>query len=228
MPIIEVNRINLYYEIHGSGEALILIAGLGVDHKIFNSMLSELSQKYKVIVFDNRGAGLSDKPKESYLIEDMSNDVLELLKKLSIEKANVLGLSMGGRIALNLAIEHPEIIEKLILVSSTTYTKKTKMIFSKMIKFIRAKFSKSEQPYYSFKNQLEASRSFNCSDRIENIKSPTLILYGNKDKRLPKNSVEYTHNKIRNSKVIEFKGGHLFFLFKNEEIISEIKNFLSD
>ena len=78
-----------------------------------------LAQRYQVIVFDNRGVGRTDKPDVPYSIEVMAQDTAELMKALAIERASLLGISMGGKIALDLALRYPGRVEKLILVSTS-------------------------------------------------------------------------------------------------------------
>ena len=74
MPYIKVNDIQMYYEIHGDGDPLVLIVGLGTDISEWDGIIRWLAQKYKVLAFDNRGAGRTDKPDTQYSIEMMAND----------------------------------------------------------------------------------------------------------------------------------------------------------
>lgn len=119
MGFIEANGINLYYETHGSGEPLVLIEGLGYSSWMWYKQVEELSKHFKLIIFDNRGVGQSDKPDEEYSIELFANDTVEVLLALNIEKAHFLGVSMGGFIAQEVAIRYPEIVDKLILCSTS-------------------------------------------------------------------------------------------------------------
>src|SRR5579883_3238531 len=96
MPTIKVNDIDIYYEIHGEGKPLVLIGGLGIDLSEIESITHWLAQRYRVLVFDNRGAGRTDKPDVPYSIEMMAQDTEELMNALAIEQASVLGISMGG------------------------------------------------------------------------------------------------------------------------------------
>jgi len=118
MPKAKVNEIELYYEVHGpeEGEPLLMIAGLGHSSAIWFLQVPEFSKHFKTIIFDNRGVGNSDKPDEPYSIAMMAADALGLLDHLGIERAHVLGASMGGYIAQELAIEHPERVRKLVLL----------------------------------------------------------------------------------------------------------------
>lgn len=114
----EVNNTRLYYEITGKGNPLVLIHGLNLNHQMWNPQLKELSKHYKVIRYDLRGYGKSANPKESEPYSDHT-DLKTLLDHLNISKTNLLGLSMGGGVAINFTIEHPEYVSSLIPVDSS-------------------------------------------------------------------------------------------------------------
>ncbi len=117
MPKTKVNDINIYYEIHGDGFPLVMIMGLGADIMWWEPELLEgFAKNFKVIVFDNRGAGRSDKPANNYSIKLFADDTIGLMKVLGIEKAHILGVSMGGMIAQEIAINYPNMVERLVLV----------------------------------------------------------------------------------------------------------------
>ncbi len=225
MPTVIVNGIRLYYELHGEGQPVLLIAGLGMDITAFELITGRLSQKYQVLAFDNRGAGRSDKPDIPYTIEMMADDTAGLLNALDIKRAHVVGVSMGGRIAMALALQHPELVKSLVLTSTwARSTSKARLYRLKLIRLIPLQriFKKYPQPYYAFVRQLVASSSFDCSDRLDKIHAPTLILHGKKDKIAHLQSEEM-HNSIEGSKTMMFNGGHRFFFWDKHftEVISE-------
>ncbi len=115
MPHIDVNGIRMYYEIHGQGDPLFLIMGLRRNAEWWYRQTPFLSEHFKVIAFDNRGAGRSDKQKMDYSIRLFADDTAALMEALKIKKANVLGISMGGYIAQELAINYPDKVRRLIL-----------------------------------------------------------------------------------------------------------------
>ena len=120
MPIIQVNGINLYYNIQGfiENESLLLIAGFDSDSSTWAAMMRSLVKQYQVLRFDNRGVGRSSAPDRPYSIQQMVADAAALLDYLSISQVHVAGHSMGGQIAQELALAHPEKIQSLILLSS--------------------------------------------------------------------------------------------------------------
>jgi pimeloyl-ACP methyl ester carboxylesterase len=115
MPIAKVGGINIYYEIHGTGEPLVLIFGYAGHSGLWFRQIPVLSQKYRVIVFDNRGAGRSDKPDMPYTTAMMAEDTAGLLDAIGIDAAHVFGISMGGMIAQHFALNYPQRVISLIL-----------------------------------------------------------------------------------------------------------------
>jgi 3-oxoadipate enol-lactonase len=114
-----VGGLNMYYEVHGRGKPFLLISGLGSDLNGWVLQIPEFAKKYRVIAFDNRGSGRTDAPDQPYSIAMMAEDTAGLMDALSIEKAHVLGVSMGGYIAQELAIRCPGRVESLILVTTS-------------------------------------------------------------------------------------------------------------
>lgn len=119
MPTIKIRDINLYYEIHGTGEPLVMINGYADNTRHWFRQLPELAQECKVIVFDNRGAGRSDKPDIPYAMQMFAQDISDLLESLKIDAANVYGVSMGGMIAQEFALIYPNKVINLILGCTT-------------------------------------------------------------------------------------------------------------
>lgn len=117
---VKVKDINVYYEIHGQGEPLLLIEGLGYSSWMWFKQIPFFSKEHKVIIFDNRGVGNTDKPDREYTIEMMADDAAGLLKALDIDSAHVLGVSMGGFIAQGLALKFPDMVNRLVLVSTNS------------------------------------------------------------------------------------------------------------
>jgi len=116
VPHVKVNDIQIYYEIHGAGpQTLTMIRGLGADLLAWFAQVPEFSKHFQTIVFDNRGAGRTDKPDGPYSTKQMAEDVNGLLYALNIRRTAILGVSMGGMIAQEFAIQHPEKLSRLIL-----------------------------------------------------------------------------------------------------------------
>jgi len=119
MAIAQVGDINIYYEIHGEGEPLLLITGYGANSQWWYPQIPAFSQEYQVIALDNRGSGRSDKPDIPYTIEMMAEDTAGVLDAVGIDAAHVFGVSMGGMIAQEFALRYPEKVISLILACTT-------------------------------------------------------------------------------------------------------------
>ncbi len=120
MPFANVNEIQIYYEVFGEGPPILMIQGLSANTDWWNPRLTEgLSEELKVIQFDNRGAGRTRTPSEDFSIELLAEDVSNLMDSLGFSSAHVLGISMGGMIAQELVLNHPEKVDNLILCSTT-------------------------------------------------------------------------------------------------------------
>jgi 3-oxoadipate enol-lactonase len=117
MPYANANDISIYYEVHGeSGSPLILIGGYAGDIAGWlPEFVEKLATEHRVILFDNRGTGYSDKPNIPYSMSMFAADTVAVLDALEIEQAHVLGVSMGGMIAQHVGLDHPERVHSLIL-----------------------------------------------------------------------------------------------------------------
>lgn len=232
MPTIRVNDIDMYYEIQGEGEPVVLIAGLNSDHTLYQKLgiIPRLAQSYQVVAFDNRGVGQTDKPDIPYSIEMMADDTAGLLHTLGIKQAHILGTSMGGRIAAALALQHPELVKSLILVSTIVKSLKgTPMTWSRLRVNLMLKIPmiRGPHPYYAAARQLEASRTYDCMDRLNEIHVPTLILHGKRDKSAPYRLAEAMQSGIKGSQMITFQGGHLFFIVRQKQFMKALTDFLN-
>ncbi|MBU2551146.1 MAG: alpha/beta hydrolase [Proteobacteria bacterium] len=119
MPKIQANGIEMYYEVHGRGRPLVFIMGLRRNAEWWYRQIPDLSAAFQVVVFDNRGAGRTDKPAMDYSIPLFADDTAALLDGLGLDCCHVLGVSMGGYIAQELALRHPERVESLVLGCSS-------------------------------------------------------------------------------------------------------------
>jgi pimeloyl-ACP methyl ester carboxylesterase len=115
MGRVRVNGVELNYVEAGTGDPLLLIMGFGGDHLAWAFQVPAFSEKYRVISFDNRGVGQSSVPDIPYSTRMMADDAVGLLDALRIERAHVLGVSMGGMIAQELALNHPRRVRSVQL-----------------------------------------------------------------------------------------------------------------
>lgn len=121
MPNAQLRDIIMYYEEAGSGDPLVLVMGLGGDLQAWALQVPALASHFRVITFDNRGAGRTSAPDRPYSIAGMADDLGRLLDHLGIEKAHILGFSMGGYIAQEFALKYPARVDRLILLATAAH-----------------------------------------------------------------------------------------------------------
>ena len=142
--------INFY--IKGKGRPLILIHPLGLDHRLWDYCIGDLAEHRTLITFDLPGHGLSPVPDNNYSIEDISKNLLESLRLADIDKADFLGLSIGGMILQHFASVNASMVEKLILVDTTfKYSKDWQLNWTE-----RARISREEGLENMLEKLLEA------------------------------------------------------------------------
>ncbi len=115
MPHTDAPGFRMYYEEHGSGFPLLMINGLGSDHLEWLHQLPAFEARFRVVVFDNRGTGKSGVPPGPYTTAEMGDDAAALLRFLGIARSHVLGVSLGGMIAQEVALRHPDLVGGLVL-----------------------------------------------------------------------------------------------------------------
>jgi 3-oxoadipate enol-lactonase len=115
VPHADCNDQRLYYEVHGEGDPLLCVHGLSIDTLGWALQVPSWSSQYRTIVFDNRDVGRSSRASNDYEIADMAADVIALADQLGLERFHLLGLSMGGAIAQELALTHPDRVQTLTL-----------------------------------------------------------------------------------------------------------------
>jgi pimeloyl-ACP methyl ester carboxylesterase len=117
----EVNGLRMYYEIHGTGQPLVLLHGAYMTIHAVGELVPELAKSRQVIGVELQGHGRTADIDRPLTYEQMADDTAALLRHLEIEEADVFGYSMGGGVALQVAIRHPEVVRKLV-VASASYT----------------------------------------------------------------------------------------------------------
>ena len=118
MPMSQVGHIELYYESTGTGQAVVLIHGLGSSVGDWTPQVDALSDTFRMIAADLRGHGRSDKPAGPYSVADFSADIATLIRSLDAGPAHIVGLSLGGAVAFQLAIDAPSLVRSLVIINS--------------------------------------------------------------------------------------------------------------
>ncbi len=204
-----VNGLKMYYEIYGNGEPLVLIhGGLGAI-EMFAPILPTLSQNHKVIAVDLQAHGRTADIDRPLRFDLMADDIAALLKYLKIDKADVMGYSVGGEVALRSAIQHPEVVRKLVVVSAAF---KRDGWYPENIAGMSqmgpaAAEAMKQTPMYQLYSQLAprqqdwsvlftklgdlGKQDYDWSAEVKNIKIPTLIVVGDADAVRTAHAVEF-------------------------------------
>ena len=205
----------MYYEIHGEGMPLVLLHGaFNTINLAFGILIPELSKNREVIAVELQGHGRTADIDRPFSFESMADDVAALLKYLKIDSADIFGYSMGGCVALQLAIRHPELVRKLIIASAVYkydgWTPETRAILPNItpqvfentpIKTEYDRLAPDPKHWTEFVNKMKQfiSTPYDFgAEKIKAIKSPTLIIAGDGDGVLPEHAVEMF--RLRNGK----------------------------
>jgi pimeloyl-ACP methyl ester carboxylesterase len=232
VPTTRVNDIELYYEVHGDGPPVLVIPGLGVGVDYIRSIIDDLASTCRVVSFDPRGAGQSDKPDEPYSIDGMANDAVGLLEFLGISTTTVVGLSMGGRIALSLALNYPSLVERLVLAATSSHLPPAR-VFSRrwltmeMVSRMPRSKNVDAQPRYAWERQRRAADGFDCRARLGEIHVPTLVIHGTTDHLTPFPLGRELANGIAGARLVTLPCGHReLFIDNGSRLVEEVKGFM--
>ena len=215
---INVNNLNIYYEVYGEGKPIILLHGNSETHEIFDKLIDKLKDNYKVYAIDSRCHGKSeDTIYISYNL--MRDDIIGFIQKLNIEKPILYGFSDGGIIGLLIAIKEPDILSKLIVSGANLNPKGMKTVMRNFIKLV-CLFSKDKL----FKMMLKEP---NISiEELKTIKTPTVILAGEKDVIKLKHTKQISGN-IQNSKLEIIKNeNNGSYIIHSDKIYDILKKYI--
>ncbi len=116
MPWSRSNGLNIYYEVAGEGAPLVLLHANPFDHTMWLYQIAHFSRRFTVVAVDLRGYGRSDKPEEPFEFVDMANDVVAVVRDQRFDQIAIAGVSIGGGLALQIALDHPDLVRALIMV----------------------------------------------------------------------------------------------------------------
>jgi pimeloyl-ACP methyl ester carboxylesterase len=204
----EVNGINLYYETHGSGRPLILLHGGLGSGEMFGPVLPLLAERHQVIAVDLQGHGRTADIDRPIDIRLMAGDIAALIDHLRLDKPDVVGYSLGGGVALQMAAQYPAKVRRLVMVSANV---RTDAIYAEMraqqgqVSAAAAEFMK-ETPMYQLYQRVaprpedfprlltkigeSMSKDFDFSDDVRGLQMPTLVVCADADMAPPSHYVE--------------------------------------
>ena len=223
----EVNGLKMYYEIHGEGSPLVLIHGGGSTiETTFGRIIAPLSGNRMLIAVELQAHGHTNDRDMDLSFEQDADDIAELLKTLSIKKADFLGFSNGGNTAIEIALRHPGILRKLIL-ASIIYKRSAApdefwegfegvtldMIPEPLAQGYLEANNDKEGLLNMFNKDVQRMKVFRgwTDDQMRSIVAPTLVINGNNDVGSPEHAVEI-YRVIPNTELAIFPGGHGSYL----------------
>lgn len=236
----------LHWERTGSGPPVLLIMGLGLSSGAWWRTAPKLARDLAVITFDNRGVGRSKALLHAYTTEAMADDARAVLDAADVESAHVYGISLGGMVAQQIALQHPQRVRSLVLGATHAGGTPVARPDGDVIAFLRHRlamrheegawgsvpFNYSERarrehperiaediaqrlghpfPLQAYRAQMWAGALHDCSDRLDRITAPTLVVHGREDRMVPVLNGRLLAERIPNATLLELEGtGHLY------------------
>ena len=230
--MVKLTDCNLNYEKNGKGPVIVFVHGLSDDLNFWKPLTSYYEKNYTTIAIDNRGHGKTTYKNGTISMPQLQEDIYQLLQYLKIKKVIIIGFSMGGNISLSFTIHHPEMVEKLILMSSFS---KTSPELREQFGDIYCDLNKGLGEFYDamiplvlpddvickyedalehgrekcltknqegIKESIIAGLEFDVTDKLKNITQPTLIIGGKDDCLTPNELMIKINNEIPDSKLV--------------------------
>ena len=234
----------------GTGDPIIFVHGVVTTSNIFPKYVAAYSPEFRGVAVDLRGYGDSDKPPTDFTIDQFSTDLIKLADALHIDKAVWVGVSMGGMILQRLALDHPERVRALVLVSTTDgamildddiptigaprdYKEVSKTMIAES--FPPGTSSKTYQALLDrvgtwnatvIREALTSMSQFNVHGQLTRIKAPTLIMVGAKDEIATPTIARGIQTQIAGSQLVEFDTGHFMMAEDPEKFQAVLGDFL--
>ena len=248
----------IHYVEAGSGAPVILIHGLADNVTIWDPVIPALAARFRVIALDQIGFGRSDKPLLNYRVSTPVDFLDGFLTELKIERASLVGNSLGGWVAAAYALAHPERVERLVLSDAAGYAALAKTMDSRALRALRVAsrddirylgpLAFHDKRFYqdvdaAFKERVTAGDSYTVAqvldsmirgddaldNKLQTLKQPTLVLWGREDKLIPLSFGEQFHREIVNSRLrIIDNCGHMPQLECPNEFSAAVLKFFSD
>lgn len=252
MPFADVDGLKTYYDSKGKGKPVLFVHGAGSDRRIWDNQLSGLSNRLRVIVLDLPGHGKSEQLEGRQTIERFADHVASFMKVIGLDKATLVGISMGGLVVQQLCLKHPELLEKLVVVNRAAkilvpqvaldlyrnqyefaVKQLTPMSFSKktvkanpVVVKLHVEQDLETDPKVGAQDY-EAVSGVDFSAKLKNIKIPTLIIRGADDLLITQSMADFLHENIKGSKLeIIPDAGHVNMLEKPEHFNNVILMFI--
>jgi pimeloyl-ACP methyl ester carboxylesterase len=241
------------WERQGSGPPLLLIHGLGYARWGWEPVVEPLSRTFDTITFDNRGVGGSDAPPGPYSAAELAADAVQVLEEAGVERAHVVGTSLGGMIAQELALAHPERVDRLVLACTTPGGPEAFPMPQRTVDLMLARATMREyvenalepdprpelvdrilahrertaQPFEAWAAQAAAGATFDAHDRLGALAAPTLVQHGDGDVVVDPRNAGLLAAAIPDARTSVYPGaGHLFMWQEPARFVRELQEFL--
>lgn len=261
MPYADRRSHRLYYETLGADDAppLLLIMGMGFSSRAWGSLPQRFAESFRVVVFDNRGSGRSTAPFRPFRVRDMADDAAAVLDAAGVGSAHVFGISLGGMVALELALRHPArvraqvlgatfegwarsrkptppAIGDVVLGSVLSRLGAHRMIGKVLVSDellesdlpgLGAWISSGERvPPRILLQQMTAVTLHSTAGRLRDMKVPTLVLTGDRDRLVPEENSRRLAQSIPGARLVVLPGaGHCFPLERFHDTLREVTRF---
>ena len=233
---------------------MLLIQGLGYGRWGWEPVAGPLARSFDVLTFDNRGIGESDAPPGPYSAGEMAADAVQVLDEAGVERAHVVGTSLGGMIAQELALTYPERVSKLVLACTTPggagafpmpqATVDLMLARASLREFTENALAPAERPdlvdrilvhrertaqgFEAWSAQAAAGAGFDASGRLGGLAAPTLVQHGDGDLVVDPRNARLLVELIPDARLSVYEGGgHLFFWQEPERFVAELEEFLT-
>lgn len=241
------------WERHGAGPPLLLIHGLGYARWGWEPVVGPLSRSFDLLLFDNRGIGESDAPPGPYTVAQLAADAVQVLDEAEVERAHVLGTSLGGMVAQELALSYPRRVDKLALACTTAggpgaYAMPARTVAlmtngatlrdfvenalvpdprPELVERILAHRLATAQPAEAWAAQAAAGAAFDAYEQLGSIAAAALVLHGDGDVVVDPRNGELLARLLPHASLEVFPGtGHLFFWQQPERFVRVVEEFL--
>lgn len=248
---VEIDGLNVFYEVGGSGASVVLLHGWGGNSESFKPVFDYLINNYKTYTLDLPGFGNSDLPPCPWGADDYARLILGFFEKLQIDKANIIAHSFGGRIAIVLAAEQPEKVEKLVLVGSAgiiprrtvkyhvrvSIAKMGKLLFAPQLfgtfgvrgrnAISRLVGSKDYQDAGELRGTFVKVVNEDLKPRLPKIRASTLLVWGEKDTATPISHAKIMEKEIEDAGLVVLQNaGHFSYLDNFPQFCRIVSRFL--
>jgi 3-oxoadipate enol-lactonase len=258
MPFVDTAELRTHYALVGDKERVLVFSNsLGTDFSMWDPQMEELGQRFSILRYDTRGHGKSSVTAGDYAIEQMGRDVLGLLDSLGLDRVHFCGLSVGGMIGIWLGIHAPSRLHRLVLCNTAARIG-TKEMWNARIATVRKSGMKSvaaavierwftpefrascwekvawtqqmieNSPPEGYAACCAAIRDMDQCEAVEQIKVPTLVIYGGNDSVIPPSDSHFLAEQIQGAVTVELAAAHLSNVEQPGLFTEAVSNFLSE